>query len=218
MQKETGDRPSKTEAKKVHFVFYFYSSCVWFLVWRELLEGNKDDEKAKLTLLSSTLYSRSKSESKLSLHEDGYVHDGEYDLQISSFFFNWIAFLSYGQVDSISQWEVSSKELEIDRNQKLGSGAFGDVYMGKFRGKTVAIKKLLFQELDDDSMDDFKKEVSMMTWGIITLLKTDSLLLSSKLRHPNVLLFMGACTAPGSLSMSNFITHFFLCSSPKLSL
>ena len=53
------------------------------------------------------------------------------------------------------------------------------------RGKEVAIKKLFKQDLDDKSLADFKKEVEIM----------------AQLRHPNVLLFMGACTDPGQMAI-----------------
>ena len=49
------------------------------------------------------------------------------------------------------------------------------VYKGDLRGKEVAIKKLNIQEFDDETLDNFKKEVEIL----------------SKLRHPNVVLFMG---------------------------
>jgi len=82
-------------------------------------------------------------------------------------------------------WNVSPKEIECDKKIKLGSGAFGDVFKGKLRGKEVAIKKLSFQQFDQDTLNEFTKEVGVMM----------------KLRHPNVLLFMGACTSPGNLAM-----------------
>lgn len=51
------------------------------------------------------------------------------------------------------------------------------------RGKEVAVKKLFKQDLDEKSLMDFRKEVEIM----------------AQLRHPNVLLFMGACTEKGSM-------------------
>eukprot|EP01117_Protostelium_nocturnum_P003651 TRINITY_DN14936_c0_g1_i1.p1 TRINITY_DN14936_c0_g1~~TRINITY_DN14936_c0_g1_i1.p1 ORF type:complete len:629 (+),score=258.47 TRINITY_DN14936_c0_g1_i1:114-2000(+) len=80
---------------------------------------------------------------------------------------------------------VSPKEIECDKKTKLGSGAFGDVFKGKLRGKEVAVKKLTFQQFDQATLEEFLMEVAVMM----------------KLRHPNVLLFMGACTSPGNLSM-----------------
>jgi serine/threonine protein kinase len=80
-----------------------------------------------------------------------------------------------------TKWELEPDSIKLGK--RLGSGAFGEVYKGKLYGKEVAVKKLLNQNLDGDSLSSFKKEVTIM----------------SKLRHPNVLLFMGACTEPGNL-------------------
>eukprot|EP00010_Vexillifera_abyssalis_P008880 CAMPEP_0201544270 /NCGR_PEP_ID=MMETSP0173_2-20130828/869_1 /ASSEMBLY_ACC=CAM_ASM_000268 /TAXON_ID=218659 /ORGANISM="Vexillifera sp., Strain DIVA3 564/2" /LENGTH=537 /DNA_ID=CAMNT_0047952329 /DNA_START=58 /DNA_END=1668 /DNA_ORIENTATION=+ len=76
---------------------------------------------------------------------------------------------------------LDPKEIAIDK--ELGKGAFGIVYRGKLFGKQVAVKKLINQNVDAETLAAFKKEVAIM----------------SKLRHPNVLLFMGASTEPGNL-------------------
>ena len=83
--------------------------------------------------------------------------------------------------DDETKWELEPDSIKLGK--RLGSGAFGEVFKGKLYGKEVAVKKLLNQNLDGDSLSSFKKEVTIM----------------SKLRHPNVLLFMGACTEPGNL-------------------
>jgi len=77
--------------------------------------------------------------------------------------------------------EVRSEEVIL--GEKIGSGCFGSVYKGKCRGINVAVKQLLKQNLDTKMMEDFRKEVDIMT----------------QMRHPNVVLFMGACTEPGKL-------------------
>ena len=63
-------------------------------------------------------------------------------------------------LDDVSRWEIDPSELEIGR--ELGKGAFGTVLKGKLRGKEVAIKKLNVQEMDEDSLADFKQEVEIM--------------------------------------------------------
>jgi len=93
------------------------------------------------------------------------------------------ATLERATLDDVSRWEIDPSELEIGR--ELGKGAFGTVLKGKLRGKEVAIKKLNVQEMDEDSLADFKQEVEIM----------------SKLRHPNVVLFMGVCLQPGNCLM-----------------
>jgi serine/threonine protein kinase len=79
--------------------------------------------------------------------------------------------------------EIQDNEIELI--EELGSGCFGKVYLGKCRGKDVAIKKLHSQRLDEKTLRDFKKEVEVMT----------------QLHHPNVVLFMGACFEEGKLAM-----------------
>ena len=54
---------------------------------------------------------------------------------------------------------------EIRTEQKIGGGSFGTVYRGVCRGKTVAIKKLHQQSMDKDVLEEFKKEVEIMTYA-----------------------------------------------------
>eukprot|EP01090_Pellita_catalonica_P022018 TRINITY_DN8408_c0_g1_i1.p1 TRINITY_DN8408_c0_g1~~TRINITY_DN8408_c0_g1_i1.p1 ORF type:complete len:803 (-),score=137.90 TRINITY_DN8408_c0_g1_i1:35-2395(-) len=78
-------------------------------------------------------------------------------------------------------WEINPKDVEITR--ELGKGAFGVVYAGRLHGKEVAIKKLFMQDTEEDLMLDFKNEVQVM----------------NNLRHPNILLLMGASFEHGNL-------------------
>lgn len=75
-------------------------------------------------------------------------------------------------------WEVDFDEIEI--LEKIGQGGFGVVYKGLWRGTTVAVKKLIQEEMDDSSYQEFLKEIETM----------------SKLRHPQIVLFLGACLTP----------------------
>jgi len=84
----------------------------------------------------------------------------------------------------VNQWQIPPKDL-IYEEKRLGEGQFGTVFQGTLRGKTVAIKKLNFQFDDEIAMNDFKQEVTIM----------------AKLRHPNILLFMGAVTIPGKMAI-----------------
>ncbi|GAM16920.1 hypothetical protein SAMD00019534_000950, partial [Acytostelium subglobosum LB1] len=85
----------------------------------------------------------------------------------------------------ITKWEIDKSEIIYNRDSKIGSGAFGSVFKGTVRGKEVAIKKLTQQFYDETVLNEFRKEVCLMT----------------KLRNPHLLLFMGACTTPGNLSI-----------------
>jgi serine/threonine protein kinase len=84
---------------------------------------------------------------------------------------------------------------EIDRDEvefgdMVGEGAFSKVYKGKCRGKDVAIKILHKPITDRKTLKRFKHEVGIM----------------SSFSHPNICLFMGACTIPGSF----FIVQEFM--------
>lgn len=75
------------------------------------------------------------------------------------------------------QWEIDQEELE--KENKLGEGGYGVCYKAKWRGLGVVVKELKeVRSLKPENINDFKQEISIM----------------AKLRHPNVLLFMGAST------------------------
>eukprot|EP00798_Chlamydomonas_sp_ICE-L_P014009 gene14009-19943_t len=80
-------------------------------------------------------------------------------------------------------WEIEFSELEY--GQRIGIGSYGEVYKGVWRGTEVAIKKLLEQNLCPASLRDFRDEVSVM----------------SRLRHPNIVLFLGAVVMEAQLAI-----------------
>jgi tRNA A-37 threonylcarbamoyl transferase component Bud32 len=87
------------------------------------------------------------------------------------------------------QWEIEIEELEF--GPRIGRGAYGEVYRGMYRETDVAIKVLLEQDLPQKLIRSFKKEVAIL----------------KKLRHPNILQFMGACTRPPNLCIvSEFVS------------
>jgi len=68
----------------------------------------------------------------------------------------------------------------------IGSGAFGTVYKGRYRGLDVACKLLKDQDdLTQEMFDDFRGEVRMF----------------ETLRHPCIVNFVGAVFFPGSLAL-----------------
>ncbi|CAI5707853.1 unnamed protein product [Peronospora farinosa] len=69
---------------------------------------------------------------------------------------------------------------EITLGRMIGEGAFGKVHEGKWRGKSVAVKLLICQELRSDILNEFQSEVEIM----------------SVLRHPNICRLLGACMEP----------------------
>ncbi|KAL8265496.1 hypothetical protein R6Q59_023626 [Mikania micrantha] len=73
-------------------------------------------------------------------------------------------------------YEITWEDLITKR--LIGQGSCGTVYHGLWHGSDVAMKVFAYEEYSDDLMVLFKQEVSLM----------------KRLRHPNILLFMGAVT------------------------
>jgi len=71
---------------------------------------------------------------------------------------------------------VSSKEVKLFRDKVLGTGAWGFVVAGRFRGKAVAIKCLHQEILSQFTIGQIQREISIM----------------AELRHPNLVLFIAA--------------------------
>ncbi|XXG90209.1 hypothetical protein AAC387_Pa12g2030 [Persea americana] len=81
------------------------------------------------------------------------------------------------------EWNIDFSELTV--GTRVGIGFFGEVFRGTWNGTDVAIKIFLEQDLTAENMEDFCNEISIL----------------SRLRHPNVILFLGACTKPPHLSL-----------------
>ncbi|KAB5544055.1 hypothetical protein DKX38_012167 [Salix brachista] len=81
--------------------------------------------------------------------------------------------------DLIVPWD------ELLLKNKIGSGSFGTVYHADWRGSDVAVKILEEQEFYAERFEEFLSEVAIM----------------KRLRHPNIVLFMGAVTQPPNLSI-----------------
>ncbi|XP_039018769.1 probable serine/threonine-protein kinase SIS8 isoform X2 [Hibiscus syriacus] len=76
----------------------------------------------------------------------------------------------------VSKWEIPWEDLQI--GERIGIGSYGEVYRADWNGTEVAVKKFLDQDFSGDALVQFKCEVEIML----------------RLRHPNVVLFMGAVT------------------------
>ncbi|XP_062019955.1 serine/threonine-protein kinase STY46-like isoform X2 [Rosa rugosa] len=83
-------------------------------------------------------------------------------------------------------WEIEASLLTYER--KIASGSNGDLYQGTFCGQDVAIKVLSTERLNE-TMREFTQEVCIMR----------------KVRHKNVVQFIGACTKPPNLCI---VTEF----------
>lgn len=74
--------------------------------------------------------------------------------------------------------EIDVSELKI--GPRIGKGSFAEVFKAEWRGILVAVKKLPAHALSEEFFKDFESEAALM----------------KHLRHPNVLLFLGACMMP----------------------
>eukprot|EP00002_Diphylleia_rotans_P028415 TRINITY_DN5737_c0_g1_i3.p1 TRINITY_DN5737_c0_g1~~TRINITY_DN5737_c0_g1_i3.p1 ORF type:complete len:402 (+),score=73.99 TRINITY_DN5737_c0_g1_i3:70-1275(+) len=89
---------------------------------------------------------------------------------------NWVSLSDDLDNISLSGFEWELDEDEVTFGKSIGIGGFGEVFEGTWRGLTVAVKRLVPSRLSERDIKSFKAEVSIM----------------SKLRHPNILLFLGA--------------------------
>ncbi|KAF7804337.1 serine/threonine-protein kinase CTR1 [Senna tora] len=69
--------------------------------------------------------------------------------------------------------------------ERIGSGSFGTVHRAEWNGSDVAVKILMEQDFHAERFKEFLREVAIM----------------KRLRHPNIVLFMGAVTQPPNLSI-----------------
>ncbi|CAA0838406.1 Protein kinase superfamily protein [Striga hermonthica] len=79
--------------------------------------------------------------------------------------------------------EILWEDLQI--GERIGIGSYGEVFRAEWNGTEVAVKKFMNQDISADALAQFKCEVEIML----------------RLRHPNVVLFMGAVTRPPNLSI-----------------
>ncbi|XP_061349438.1 serine/threonine-protein kinase EDR1-like [Gastrolobium bilobum] len=83
----------------------------------------------------------------------------------------------------VGECEIPWEDLVI--GERIGLGSYGEVYHADWNGTEVAVKKFLDQDFSGAALSEFKREVRIMR----------------RLRHPNVVLFMGAVTRPPHLSI-----------------
>ncbi|GFQ04967.1 serine/threonine-protein kinase ctr1 [Phtheirospermum japonicum] len=79
--------------------------------------------------------------------------------------------------------EIAWDELHI--KERVGAGSFGTVHRADWHGSDVAVKVLTLQDFREDQLKEFLREVAIM----------------KRVRHPNVVLFMGAVTKRPHLSI-----------------
>jgi len=81
------------------------------------------------------------------------------------------------------EWEISSDEIQIDRNKLLGSGEFGRVFLARWRGIKVAVKEFF-------ETDEHKTRLMMNEFHVMT-----------RLHHPNIIQLLGYTRNPFRIVM-----------------
>ena len=78
------------------------------------------------------------------------------------------------QLHATPFWEVERQEVELNMHRMVGTGAWGYVVEGKFRGKTVAVKCLHSIIRQSHFLQTIRREIDIM----------------ARVRHPNLVLFI----------------------------
>ncbi|XP_015160759.1 serine/threonine-protein kinase STY17-like isoform X3 [Solanum tuberosum] len=89
--------------------------------------------------------------------------------------------------DGTDDWEIDLRLLKLEN--RVASGSSGDLYKGTYCCQEVAIKVLKPEQLNMDILKEFSQEVFIMR----------------KIRHKNVVQFIGACRQPPNLCI---VTEF----------
>ncbi|GMN35991.1 hypothetical protein TIFTF001_005679 [Ficus carica] len=95
-----------------------------------------------------------------------------------------------GQSESLNQMLGEAADCEIQWEdlrigERIGIGSYGEVYHADWNDTEVAVKKFLNQDFSGEALLQFKSEIDIML----------------RLRHPNVVLFIGAVTRPPHFSI-----------------
>ncbi|XP_043811775.1 uncharacterized protein LOC110628157 isoform X2 [Manihot esculenta] len=88
---------------------------------------------------------------------------------------------------SVVDCEIHWEDLQL--GEEIGQGSYAVVHRGIWNGSDVAVKVYFGNQYREETLQDYKKEIDIM----------------KRLRHPNVLLFMGAVYSPERLAI---VTEF----------
>ncbi|EFJ06927.1 hypothetical protein SELMODRAFT_269874 [Selaginella moellendorffii] len=138
-------------------------------------KGGSGDSKTRTEESGSHSGSKKKNNSRESEGDAGDLENGRTGISKSD------------SILDVAEWEIPWEELRV--GDRIGLGSYGEVYRGEWHGTEVAIKKFLNQDISGDALEEFITEVRLMR----------------RMRHPNVVLFMGAVTRPPNLSI---VTEF----------
>ncbi|CAI0414271.1 unnamed protein product [Linum tenue] len=96
---------------------------------------------------------------------------------------------SKGDNDSSSKVDCEIKWENLQLAEEVGQGAFAAVYRAIWNESDVAVKVYFASDYREETLHEYTKEIEIM----------------KRLRHPNVLLFMGAVYSPQRLAL---VTEF----------
>eukprot|EP00607_Mallomonas_marina_P010692 CAMPEP_0182421992 /NCGR_PEP_ID=MMETSP1167-20130531/7586_1 /TAXON_ID=2988 /ORGANISM="Mallomonas Sp, Strain CCMP3275" /LENGTH=313 /DNA_ID=CAMNT_0024599681 /DNA_START=112 /DNA_END=1053 /DNA_ORIENTATION=- len=88
-----------------------------------------------------------------------------------------------GLSEELPEWSLLDFEKDIELGDIIGGGGVGVIYRGWFRGEEVALKALFDPRVDEKLKQEY----------------LDELLVMSKLKHSNIVEFLGACMTPPNL-------------------
>ncbi|KAL2238184.1 serine/threonine-protein kinase EDR1 isoform X1 [Sesamum indicum] len=99
---------------------------------------------------------------------------------------------SRGENDSHMVVDIEIRWEDLQLREQVGQGSFAVVYRGVWNGSDVAVKVYSGSQYSEQTLLDYKKEIDIMR----------------RLRHPNVLLFMGAvCTEEKLAMVTEYLTR-----------
>lgn len=124
-------------------------------------------------------------------HRDAQPHLASIDQRVDAS--NDLRFTESGQLvpgKPSKDFTFDVDDLDIPWNdlvlkERIGAGSFGTVHRADWHGSDVAVKILMEQDFHAERFKEFLREVAIM----------------KRLRHPNIVLFMGAVTQPPNLSI-----------------
>ncbi|TMW62427.1 hypothetical protein Poli38472_005045 [Pythium oligandrum] len=70
-------------------------------------------------------------------------------------------------------WRIDYDTVKLVR--RIAKGAFGEVWIGRYRGNKVAVKRLLEEHISLEASEDFIREIKLMAW----------------MQHPKIVEFIG---------------------------
>jgi len=117
-------------------------------------------------------------------------------LMLAVFFALLAIWLMRKQPTLDDDWSINFDELE--EGDLVGSGGYGSVYKGFWKGTEVAIKTIGQQRHLENGFSGSSSSFDALPREVVRGF-ADEIRMMSRLRHPNVVLFMAACTKPPRL-------------------